>query len=192
MSLDAAGDRSFNVIVHGTVESAECTTAGTIYCQSTLVKGRDWQLVLQGGDRANTVDVVTQMSERQPGPKAKYTWNAPFEFVLQASSPAGWPQMVLSVYNVGGDGKDVIHGYARCHVPRRPGQHTLDLPLMEPVYQTDQHKLFGFLHKKPELRDAAFLASSEDRIVLKCRSVPGYVRVTFNVGIQGLAAMGIY
>jgi B9 domain-containing protein 1 len=120
----AESDRNFQLIVHGTVESAECLSAGSMYCRSTVVIGRDWSYVVQGGERANTVDVVTQLAERKPGPQALFTWNTPFEFVLESPTPAGWPQIAFAATSIRADGKDTVVGYARCHVPRKPGSYS--------------------------------------------------------------------
>lgn len=180
---------SFTLVVHGTIECAECLDAGVLYCRSTLVKGRDWALALQSGERANTLSVITQMSERLPGPVAKFTWNAPFEFVLQSTNITGWPQISLSLTTIGPDGKDAVVAYSRCLVPMHQGVITMDLPLIQPEFSQPQHQVFGF-SRQPELRDPAFLCSTEDRIVLTAKRLPGYIRVSFNVAINGLSALG--
>jgi B9 domain-containing protein 1 len=189
--MAGASGGTFRVIVHGTVESAECLEAPMLYCRTTLALGREWSLVLQGTERANTVDVVTQMAECQAGPVPRFAWNSPFEFVLESGSPRGWPQVALGLTRIDASGVDHVVAYARCHVPMRPGVYRMDLPLLSPVYATPQHKLFGAFSGRPELRDFAFLCSlSQDRAVLSARPVHGYVRVAFDVTITGMAALG--
>ena len=188
----ADSDRCFKLIVHGTVESAECLSAGSMYCRSTVVIGRDWSYVVQGGERANTVDVVTQIAERKPGARALFTWNAPFEFVLESPTPAGWPQLALSAMTIGGDGKGVAMGYARCHVPRKPGTYTVQLPMLDPVYSAPKHQLFGKFARKPEMADPTFLCSPDDHAFLSAKAVPGHIQVTFHVALQNFEQMGFH
>lgn len=192
MAAAADSDRLFRLIVHGTLESSECLSAGSMYCRSTLVLGRDWSHVVQGGDRANTVDVITQLAERKPGADALFTWNAPFEFVLESPTPASWPQIAIAATSIGADGKDVVIGYARCHVPRKPGCHSLTLPMLQPVYSTPQHQLFGMFSGKPELRDPTFLCSVDDHAFLNASAVPGNIKVSFHVALSNFAQLGFH
>jgi hypothetical protein len=181
----------FTVVIHGTIVGAEVPDADVLYCRSRLVRGREWAVVAMGAERVNTVDVVTQQAEKQPGPTARFTWNAPFEVVLQSTNPFGWPQLALALGTVDSSGKDRIAAYARCHVPMQPGSHALDLPLLAPAYSQPQHQFFGAFAVQPELRDPTFLCStSDDRVVLTARPVPGHVRVTFNVMVSGLEELG--
>lgn len=181
----------FTVIIHGTIVGAECPDCDVLYCRSRLVKGKEWSLIAMGAERANTIDVLTQQSEKQPGPSARFAWNCPFEAVLQSTNPFGWPQLALELGNVDSSGQDHVDAYARCHVPMRTGNYTLDLPLIQPSYSQAQHQLFGAFKPSPELRDFAFLCStSDDRVVLSARPVAGYVRVQFNVMVSGLAELG--
>jgi hypothetical protein len=154
--------------------------------------GKDWsQTPCASGERAVNVEVITQMSERLPGPVAKFTWNAPFEFSLKSTNVSGWPQIGIALSTINRSGADETIGYARCHVPMRSGHKTIDLPLIAPMFSTDQHKLFGIIAgTKPELRDMAFLCSGEDRVVMTAQRLPGYVRVSFNVHINGMSALG--
>ncbi len=188
--MAAASSSTFNLVVHGSIDCAECLDAGLLYCRSTLVKGRDWTLALQSGERANTLNVITQLSERLPGPIAKFTWNAPFEFVLQSTNVTGWPQIALSLTTIGPDGRDVVVCYSRCLIPMHAGVVTMDLPLMQPEYAQPQHRLFGMFASTPEVRDPALWCSTDDRLVLSAKRLPGYVRVTFNVAVSGLANLG--
>ena len=185
-------DRNFRLVVHGTVESAECLSASQLYCRSTLVVGRDWAYVVQGGERANTVDVVTQLSERKKGAQALFTWNTPFEFVLESPTPAGWPQLALSVTSIDASGTDTVQGYARCHVPRKPGSYSLRMSMLKPVNGTPKHQLFGMFpgNKKPEIKDPAFLCSPDDHAFLTAEAVQGHVTVTFNVALQNFGRLG--
>lgn len=181
----------FTVVVHGTIEGAECLESNMLYCRSTLVKGREWSVALQGGERANTVDVITQMAERLPGPVPKFTWNAPMEFVLHSANVHGWPQLALSLTNVGNNGKHHVVAYARCHVPMQSGVTTVELPLTQPDFANPQQKLFSKIDgTKAEFKDFAFLCSTDDRLVLTMKRVPGFVRVTFHTTITGMAALG--
>jgi B9 domain-containing protein 1 len=183
-------DKGFTVVVHGTVESAECTESELAFCRTTLVHGPDWSLERLGGDVANTVDVVTQMAERLPGPNPRFVWNAPFEFVLHSSNAHGWPQIALALTNIDRrTGAEQVLAYARCHVPLRSGVVTLDLPLMQTQQATPQHKVFGALSGPPELRNLSFLCSAEDRIVMSARRIPGHVRLSFHVAVSDMAAL---
>ena len=189
-AVAASGGTTFTLVVHGTIDCAECLDAGLLYCKSLLVKGRDWSLASNSVERANTIDVITQTSERLPGPIAKFTWNAPFEFVLQSTNLFGWPQMAFCLTTISPDGKDTVVAYSRCSIPMSNGVVRLDLPLMRPEYSQLQNREFGFFQGTPELRDPALLCSTEDRVVLTARRLPGYIRVTFNVTVTGFAALG--
>ena len=185
-------DGSFTVIVHGVVEGAECLEAGVLYAKATIVKGKDWALAATAsGDRPQSLEVTTQMSERLPGPVAKFSWNAPFEVQLRSTNISGWPQLGVSLMTVTPEGVDVAIAYGRCHVPLQSGRKTIDMPLMQPVYSTPQHRLFGALTgTQPELRDISFLCTGDDRLVISARRLPGHVRITLNVMINGMAAQG--
>lgn len=188
-SVPAGG--CFTVVIHGTIIGAECPEMDVLFCRSRLVKGKEWSLIAMGAERANTIDVLTQQSEKQPGPSARFAWNCPFEAVLQSTNPFGWPQLALELGNVDGGGVDHIAAYARCHVPMKTGNYTLQLPLIQPAYSQPQHQLFGAFKPSPELRDFAFLCStSDDRVVLTARPVEGHVRVSFNVMVSGLEELG--
>ena len=186
-------DVGFDVIVHGVLDCAECLEAGMLYCRTCIVKGPDWTVTSppSSGEKVGNVEIITQMSERLPGPVAKFTWNAPFECALRSTNVSGWPQMAIQLTTVDATGKDVVVGYARCHIPTRSGSMTRDLPLMQPIASTPQQALFGALAGVgPELRDMSFLCSGEDRVTMHAKRLPGYVRVTFNVMINGQAELG--
>lgn len=189
-STNVAGG-CFTVVIHGTIVAAECADHEVLYCRSRLVKGKEWSIVTSGAERANTIDVVTQQAEKQPGASARFTWNTPFEAVLQSTNPFGWPQLALGLGRVDTSGSDRIYAYSRCHVPMQSGNYTLDLPLLAPTYSEPKHQLFGAFGQGPELRDFTFLCStSDDRVVLTAKPVPGYIRVSFNVMISGLDELG--
>ena len=167
-------------------------TRGVLYCRGTVVKGKDWRVTPQTGvQSATTTEVVTQMSERLPGPIAKFVYNMPLDCQLSSSNMQGWPQIAFALYTVDGVGKDIAVAYTRCRVPVHSGHTSMDLPLMQPVFTTPQHQLFSvFSGTSPELRDPAFLCTAEDRIVLTMKRVPGYLRVQFDVRVVGLALLG--
>ena len=189
-ALDTSG--GFKVIVHGVIESAECVDAGLLYVRSQLVKGTDWRIDERtSAEKSSSIDIVTQLAERLPGPVPKFTWNSPFDIILHSTNPSGWPQIALGLTTLDANMKDIVKGYARCHVPMRPGTTTLDLPLMQPTYSTPQHRLFGSLSgAQPELRDLTFLCHSDDRLVVTMKRAPGYIRVKFDVAMIGLSALG--
>jgi len=189
---EASPTSTFDVIVHGVVESAECLESDMLYARTVLVKGADWSFKpVTSGDSPQRSEVITQMSERLPGPSAVFVWNAPFECALRSTNVSGWPQIAVALTTINSNGTDTVVGYARCHVPLHAGRHTLDLPLMQPVFSTPQHALFGALSGvKPELRDLSFLCSTDDRIVMQSRRIPGYVRLTLSVFVVGLEHLG--
>ena len=180
----------FTVVIHGPIVAAECPDEKVLYCRSRLVRGKEWNVVTSGAERANTIDVITQQAEKQPGASARFTWNTPFEVVLQSTNPFGWPQLALGLGCVTPSGEDQIKAYSRCHVPMQSGNYTLDLPLLAPQYSEPKHHIFGAF-KTPEFRDFTFLCSTtDDRVVMTAKPVPGYVRVSFNVMISGLDELG--
>jgi B9 domain-containing protein 1 len=189
---EGAGTNGFTLIVHGMIESAECVDAGLLYARTQLVKGPDWRITDRStGEKSGTVDLVTQLAERLPGPVPRFTWNAPFELKLTSTNPSGWPQLALALTTLDPTMKDSVIGYARVHVPLRAGLTTVDLPLMRPEHQTPQFRLFGSLTGTPaELRDLSFLCHSDDRLVVNMVRSPGFVRVRFDVALIGFSALG--
>ena len=166
---------------------------GILYCRSSLVHGPDWTLSTFSGEHANTIDVITQMSERLPGPQPKFVWNTPFEFAATATSVTGWPQVAFSVFAAEGaaSGGNCV-GYARCHVPLTAGRHTLQLSVMQPVQSTSSRQLLSLVSgHKTELRDApGFLCHCQDRAVVTAKPLSGKLTVSFDVAISGRTAMG--
>jgi B9 domain-containing protein 1 len=180
-----------SLVVHGTIDGGEFSEADMTYCRATVVKGPDWKVSVQSGEKAAVADVVTQMCEKQPGPIPKYTWNTPFSFVLNSTNPFGWPQICLSLMTVDKVGEDRVVGYARCHVPMKPGRAVVRAEIISPMYSTPQHQLFGGMFGvNPELRDPAWLCSGEGREIMLASSYGGYINVSMDVNIAGLGNLG--
>ena len=64
------------------------------YCKFLVTHGEDWQ-VLDGLEEG-----VTHLSKRSPGVDTSFVWNFPINVAYRSTNIFGWPQLVLSVYDV--------------------------------------------------------------------------------------------
>jgi hypothetical protein len=63
---------------------------------------------------------LTQIAKK--GQNQVFAWNHPTEVVFESSKVQGWPQMVLSIYNMNKFGQDEVCGYCWVHSPLQPGR----------------------------------------------------------------------
>ena len=71
------------------------------YCKFLVTHGEDWQ-VLDGLEEG-----VTHLSKRAPGVDTSFVWNFPINVAYRSTNIFGWPQVVLSVYDVDNLGRCV-------------------------------------------------------------------------------------
>ena len=83
-----------------------------------MVHGDDWTH-LDGPE-----DGISQITRKtSSGPEQKLVWNFPVEVTYKATNAFGWPQLILSVYEIDAMGRDVIRGYGCVHLPISAGSH---------------------------------------------------------------------
>ena len=78
---------------------SECDNA---YVKYALVHGEDWTH-LDGPE-----DGISQISRKTSGPDQLLVWNFPLEATYKATNAFGWPQIILSVYEIDHLGRDII------------------------------------------------------------------------------------
>ena len=74
------------------------------YCKFLVTHGEDWQ-VLDGLEEG-----VTHLSKRSPGIDTSFVWNFPISVAYRSTNIFGWPQIVLSIYDVDNLGRWVNRG----------------------------------------------------------------------------------
>ena len=88
----------------------------------------------------------------------------PVAWSLRSTNIFGWPQLALSIYGPDFMGRDVIRGYGTIHLPRKPGRHTLYIPLFTPDATTPVNGLLSyFAGKLPEFIDPKFVTRADGR-----------------------------
>ena len=79
-------------------------------------------------------------------------------------SPAGWPQLVVSVFGQDFFGRDVLAGTGSIHVPIGPGTYERIIPLFKPKSSSFLQKAAAFFGGSyPEFIDKNFPAQAIPR-----------------------------
>jgi len=55
-------------------------------------------------------------------PDGSLVWNFPLDVTFKSTNAFGWPQLVLSVFEVDRLGRDIIKGYGSIHLPIAAGR----------------------------------------------------------------------
>ena len=140
-----------------------------------ITHGEDWQ-VLDGLEEG-----VTQLSKRAPGTDTSFVWNFPINVAYRSTNIFGWPQLVLSVYDVDNLGRDIVLGYGSCHLPTAPGNYNLKIRLYKPKASSLlQHLTSWITRVQPEFVDPKFPTQTEGREVVRAQS-SGHAIATVNV-----------
>ena len=101
------------------------------YVKYAIVHGDDWTH-LDGPE-----DGISQITRKNSGdPEQKLVWNFPVEVTYKSTNAFGWPQLVLSVFEIDAFGRDVVRGYGCIHLPVAHGQFTRKVPLFKPLSAT--------------------------------------------------------
>ena len=174
----------FLVMASGQLESADVADANNAYCKYLLVHGEDWAVV------DGMEDGITQITRRSGGPDGELVWNFPLDVTYKSTNAFGWPQLVLSVFEVDALGRDVIKGYGCIHLPTAAGRYERTVHLYKPVSASALQQLTSWLAGTPaEFTDPKFPARGDDREVTRVRST-GTARVTLNVLTRDMATFG--
>lgn len=88
----------------------------------------------------------------------------------------------MSVFGLDNLGNDVVRGYGWTHLPSRPGQHRLRIPLFAPQASTLLNRITSWFvdSRKPEFVDSRLAAGSDGRSLVTVQN-GGEVLVVLNV-----------
>uniref|UniRef100_A0A7S0QX76 B9 domain-containing protein 1 n=1 Tax=Pyramimonas obovata TaxID=1411642 RepID=A0A7S0QX76_9CHLO len=175
--------RHFTLMFTGQLEHAEISSCDNAYCKYLLVYGDDWR-ILDGVE-----DGITQVT-RKAGPDGHLVWNFPLDVTFKSTNAFGWPQLVLSVFEVDRFGRDVIKGYGCVHLPIAAGRHVRKVQLYRPLSASLLQQFTSWIAGNPaEFTDAKFPAMGHGREVTRVRST-GVATVNLNVMIKDMATFG--
>ena len=99
-----------------------------LYCKICFVAGPDWAVT--AGQEEGISQIARKGGDGGEGPAL--VWNFPLDITFRSTCPFGWPQVVVSVYELDSFGNEMIRGYGSCHVPLSAGSHSARLPIFRP------------------------------------------------------------
>ena len=155
------------------------------YCKYAIVHGDDWTH-LDGPQ-----DGISQITRKTSGgPDQKLVWNFPVEVTYKSTNAFGWPQLVLSVFEIDALGRDVIRGYGCIHLPIAAGQFTRNVPLYKPLSASLLQQVASWVSGRPaEFSNPKFPAMGEGREVTRVQST-GHASVALNVITKDMSTFG--
>ena len=112
------------------------------------------------------------------------------EVTYKATNAFGWPQLILSVYEIDAMGRDVIRGYGCVHLPIAAGNFTRTVPLYNPLSASVAQQFINWVTGRPaEFSNPKFPAMGEGREVTRVQST-GHASVALNVITKDMATFG--
>ncbi len=179
------GTTVFLLSVSGQISNGHFPGLDNLYCHHSFVTGPDWSVT------AGLSDGLSQCARRREGSiDHMVVWNFPVDATFRSTSPYGWPQIVLRVFEMNSYGKEQVRGYGAVHVPLVPGSHTAKVAMFVPESSSLIQRFTGYLMgSKPHYVDPRVVASGEGRDVTRVTSM-GYVTVEFNVITKDLKRLG--
>ena len=155
------------------------------YCKYAIVHGDDWTH-LDGPE-----DGISQITRKtSSGPEQKLVWNFPVEVTYKATNAFGWPQLILSVYEIDAMGRDIIKGYGCVHLPIASGNFVRTVPLYKPLPASIAQQFINWATGRPaEFSNPKFPAMGEGREVTRVQST-GHASVALNVITKDMATFG--
>jgi len=155
------------------------------YCKYAIVHGDDWTH-LDGPE-----DGISQITRKTSGgPDQPLVWNFPIEVTYKSTNAFGWPQLILSVFEIDAMGRDVIRGYGCVHLPISAGSHAKKVPLYKPLSASVAQQLASWFGGRPaEFSNPKFPASGEGREVTRVQST-GFASVALNVITKDMSTFG--
>eukprot|EP00793_Prasinoderma_coloniale_P006556 PRCOL_00001386-RA len=179
------GDASyFLVMASGQLESADIPEANNAYCKYLLVHGEDWSVV------DGMEDGITQITRKGGAADGALVWNFPLDVTYKSTNAFGWPQLVVSVFEVDSLGRDVIKGYGCVHLPAAAGRYERTIHLYRPLSASALQQFTSWLAGTPaEFTDIKFPARGDGREVTRVKST-GTAKVTLNVLTKDMATFG--
>ena len=136
-------------------------------------------------------DCISQITRKNSGdPDQPLVWNFPVEVTYKSTNAFGWPQLILTVYEIDSLGRDVIRGYGCIHLPIVAGQHARKVPLYKPLSASLAQQFASWATGRPaEFSNPKFPAMGEGREVTRVQST-GYASVALNVMTKDMATFG--
>jgi hypothetical protein len=67
----------------------------------------------------------------------------------ESTNAFGWPQLILSVFEIDALGRDVIRGYGCIHLPICAGQFTRKVPLYKPLSASALQQAMSWVSGRP-------------------------------------------
>lgn len=97
----------------------------------------------------------------------------------------------MSVYGTDSFGRDVVRGYGWCHVPPKPGQHCIRIPLFTPQSTSILNHITSWFgqSRMPEFVDSRLVAGSEGRSLVTVQN-GGEVLLQLNVLFKDFKKFG--
>ncbi|TRY69435.1 hypothetical protein TCAL_08080 [Tigriopus californicus] len=179
-----SGTTVFLLSVTGQIASADFPGMNDLYCKHCFVAGQDWAVT--GGQEEG----ISQIARASLDGQRRIVWNFPLDITFRSTSPFGWPQIVISVFEMDSFGNEVIRGYGAVHIPLSPGTHNAKIPMFVPESSSLIQRFTGMIMgKRPEFVDARVVANGEGRDVTRVNS-QGWVKVQFNIITKDLKRLG--
>ncbi|KAG5872815.1 hypothetical protein JTB14_025269 [Gonioctena quinquepunctata] len=147
------------------------------HCKYEFAFGPDWKII--GGLEAGMSQVANVVNNGD-----KVVLNLPVEIQFKSTNPYGWPQIILSIYK-----SMQLAGYGRCHMPLRPGSHTLDIHLAKPQASSMLGYIASFFGYQPELLQPKMLATTAGNNLIQMEN-SGHAQMVLNVVTQGFQSLG--
>mmetsp|Transcript_44174 Transcript_44174/g.112748 ORF Transcript_44174/g.112748 Transcript_44174/m.112748 type:complete len:199 (-) Transcript_44174:1485-2081(-) len=175
---------SFTLLVTGEIDHAQIPGCDNAYCKYQVVHGEDWKFV-DGQE-----DGLTQVTRRSSGADETLVWNFPLDLTYSSTNVFGWPQIILTVFSVSANGKELILGYGCVHLPTAPGRYSQKVRLFRPKSSSMMQSFFQFLSgTSAEFSDPKFPAYAEGREVTRVVS-SGYSMLNLNVFTKDMDQFG--
>ncbi|XP_032303570.1 B9 domain-containing protein 1 isoform X4 [Coturnix japonica] len=180
----ASSPSVFMVAVNGQIESGQFPGFDDLYCKFCFVYGQDWV------PAAGLEEGISQIASRSDVAPTSFVWNFPIDITFKSTNPAGWPQIVVSVYGPDFFGSDVVRGYGAVHIPFTPGRHKRTIAMFVPESTSKLQKFTSwFTGRRPEFTDPKVVARGEGREVTRVRS-QGFVTISFNIVTKDMKKLG--
>jgi B9 domain-containing protein 1 len=174
----------FLLSVTGQIASGHFPGMDNLYCKHCFVFGPDWAVT--GGQEEG----ISQIARASLDQRRKIAWNFPLDVTFRSTSPFGWPQLVVSVFQMDGAGGETVRGYGAAHVPLTPGAHQVKMAMFVPESSSVLQRMAAALTgRRPEFVDARVVAGGEGRDVTRVNS-QGWVHVHFHVMSKDLKRLG--
>lgn len=178
------GSTVFLLSVTGQISYGHFPGVEELYCKHCFVAGPDWAIT------AGQEEGISQIARPSQDSSRKIVWNFPLDITFRSTCPYGWPQVVVSTYELDSFGNDVVRGYGSVHVPLVPGAHSVKIPMFVPESSSLLQKWVSFFTgSRPEFVDPRVVASGEGRDVTRVKSM-GWIKVSFNVIAKDLKRLG--